>query len=122
MSTIIIIVLILICIYSIKSYMKELKSGCCGGEIDTIQKIKPQDTHIQNYSIHKHIVIEGMTCDNCKIRIQNAFHQKNGFLMKIDRSQGTSELYCKEDVSNKSIKKIIQDLGYHVVKIEEVIL
>lgn len=40
-----IIIFILICIYSIKSYMKKLKCGCCGGEIDTIKKIKPQDTH-----------------------------------------------------------------------------
>ena len=63
--------------------MKKLKSGCCGGEEDSIQKIKPQDTHIHNYPIHKHIVIERMTCDNCKIRIQNAFHKKDDFLMKV---------------------------------------
>lgn len=121
MSTaIIVIALVMIGIYSVKSYMKKLKSGCCGGITDTIQKIKPQDSHINHYPFQKHILIEGMTCDNCKIRIENAFHTQGIFLMKINRSKGTSELYCKEYVSNESIKRTIQDLGYHVSKIEEV--
>ena len=43
-TTIIVIILIIIGIFSVKSYLKKITRGCCGGEIDsTVKKVKPQD-------------------------------------------------------------------------------
>lgn len=43
-TTIIVIILIVLGIFSVKSYLKKITRGCCGGETDSpAKKIKPQD-------------------------------------------------------------------------------
>ena len=40
-TAVIIVILIVIVIFSVKSYMKKLASGCCGAGEDKVKKIKP---------------------------------------------------------------------------------
>lgn len=120
MSTaIIVIILIVICVYSVKSYSKKLTHGCCGGESDgPIQRVKPQDPHKENYLYCQSMKIEGMTCQNCQRRIENLFNQLDGYYMEVNLKKHSAKLYTKQDVSQSEIKQKIASLGYRVTKIE----
>ena len=50
MEVIILIIIVLICIYSIKSYMKKLQNGCCGGESEPNKKHVLKIKNISHYS------------------------------------------------------------------------
>jgi len=120
MSTaIIIMIIIVICIYSIKSYLKKLSHGCCGGESDEpVKRIQPKDSHIKNYSFCETMTIEGMTCQNCQRRIENAFNECDGFYMKVNLKKHSAKLYTKEKVKHEDIKSKVAALGYRVSHIE----
>lgn len=121
MSTVIIcLILILIGIYSIKSYSKKLSHGCCGGESEPVKSIRPSDKNKKHYSYCKKVEINGMTCQNCKKRIENIFNQKENYYMDIHLNKNTGFLYTKELVSDTEIKNTIQSLGYQVIGIEEI--
>lgn len=121
MSTIIIIlILILIGIYSIKSYTKKLTHGCCGGESDNVEMIKPKDKNKDHYPYHYQMDIEGMSCQNCKKRIENAFHKNDGFFMDIHLKKGTAILYTKQVINEEDIRQKIVSLGYQVKNITRI--
>lgn len=118
-TAIIVIILVLIVAYTFKSYSKKLKSGCCGGEAD-VSSIKPKDTDKSHYPYKKKIYIEGMSCANCKKRIENSFHKQDGFYLEISLNEKVGILRTKEIINDDQIKSNIENLGYQVKKIENI--
>ena len=72
-NAIIIAVLIIVCIFSIKSYTKKIPQGCCGAEGDSFKKIKVKDKKAANYPFCVKIGVEGMSCNHCKIKSRECF-------------------------------------------------
>lgn len=119
MSTAIIcILLIVIAIFSIKSYMKKLSHGCCGGG-DTERKVKVSDKNISHYPYHKKIQIEGMTCKNCAMRIENAFNNEDGCYAIVHLKQKNADLYLKNSCTDEEIEQLIQKIGYQAIGIQD---
>lgn len=118
MSTAIIcIVIIVICIFGIRSYTKRLSSGCCGGgEIE--KSVKPADKNADHYPYVKKIRIEGMTCPNCARRIENAFNKIDGMWAKVDSSSGYGTILMKQEKGDAELKRIVQRAGYTAAQIE----
>ena len=77
-NAIIIVLLIIIAVFSIKSYAKKLSKGCCGAGGDSTKKIKVKDKNIANYPFCTVIGVEGMTCVHCKLRVENALNGWDG--------------------------------------------
>lgn len=119
-TAIIIIALIVIVIFSVKSYMKKLSSGCCGAGGDTVKKIKPSDSNINSYPCLKRAHIGGMTCKNCAIRVENAFNSREGFMAKVDFSKKTADIYMKNPADSSIIEDIVRRAGYDVSSIETI--
>ena len=115
---VIVAILAIIVVYTVFSYRKKLKSGCCGGEAD-VSAIKPKDSDKSHFPYKKKIFIQGMSCSNCKNRIENTFHKQEGFLMEVSLNDNVGILYLKQDTSNQAITHLIEDLGYNVTKIED---
>ena len=98
-STIIVCAVIaVICVIGVLKYIKNLKSGCCGTSGDSIKKVKPQDSNVNNYSFEYKIKIDGMTCKNCAIRVENAFKLKRKLSCK-GKTFGKFRL-CENKVGN----------------------
>ena len=117
MSTAIIgIVIVIICVFGIRSYTKRLSSGCCGGGGETQKRVKPADKNAENYPYVKKIKIEGMTCPNCAVRIENAFNRIDGMWAKVDSSTGYGTIMMKQEKEDEELKRIVQRAGYTVVK------
>lgn len=120
-TAVIVIILIIIGIFSVRSYLKKVTRGCCGGEIaESMQRIKPRDLKKENYSYCLIMEIKGMSCSNCQRRIENAFNQKDGYYMEVDLDDQRATLLTKQPVSKETVNNLVKSLGYYVVKINEV--
>lgn len=114
---IIIGIIVVISIFAVKSYVKKLKNGCCGAGGDEVKKIKPADTDMEHYT-HKYILtIEGMTCKNCAARVENAFHEKEGFYAKVNLKKNIAEVYTKEQADEFELRQLVTRAGYQVTDV-----
>lgn len=116
-TAIIITLLIVICIFSIKSYIKKLTHGCCGTGADE-EKISDALPTPSEYTHQYTVQIGGMTCKNCAARIQNAFARK-GLCATIDLKSGIAIIYANAIVSDLTIRQTVIGLGYTLEKIEK---
>ncbi len=70
--------------------------------------------------LKKEIFIEGMTCNHCKMKVEEALKkQKEVKEAKVDLREKKAEILLNKDITDEKIKEIIEDLGYEVTKIEE---
>ena len=81
-TAIVLLVLIVIVIFSLRGYLKKTRYGCCGsggGE----QRVKPDDRNPAHFPYEYEVGVDNMKCQNCAIRVENAFHERDGFLAKV---------------------------------------
>ncbi len=118
LSTVIICVILgLICVYAVINYAKRIKGGCCGSG-DSEIKIKPSDTNIKNYSHKTEVFINGMTCNHCKLRIENAFNDIDGLYAKVNLNKKVASVYSKTAPDIEFYREIVERSGYEFVKAE----
>ena len=79
---ILIVLLILICIFAVKGSAKRMIYGCCGGR-DVEKKKKVADRDPSHYPYCAQIRIEGMSCNHCRIRVENSFNELNGVWAEV---------------------------------------
>lgn len=83
-----------------------------------VKKVKPADRDISHYPYVYRIQIEGMTCDNCRIRVENIFNSRDGFLVKVSLRKKSAVIRTKKPVQEEELSHLIEDIGYTAVKIE----
>lgn len=119
-TAIIIIILVLICIFSVKSYVKKLRSGCCGSGGDGPEKrIRVADKNKEHYPYVVSAEIEGMVCGNCAARVENALNSMDGVWAKVDLSNKRALIRSKAPVKEEDIKSAVRKQGYTVMKISD---
>ena len=62
--------------------------------------------------------MEGMHCQNCARRIENAFNAKEGFYAKVDLGKKTALVRSKREVPDEELKQVVRGLGYSPVAVE----
>lgn len=118
-TAIICIVLIVICVIAVRSYCKKLKNGCCGAGGDAVKRIRPADKEAEHYPYSCRIGIDGMTCKNCALRVENAFHEREGFYAQVHLKEHCAVVYMKTPVPEPELRQIVQRAGYSVTGIQE---
>lgn len=117
-TAIIVVGLVVICVLSVKSYMKKLKNGCCGGSGDKPEKkVKVADKNKEHYPYAVNAVIDGMVCGNCAMRVENAFNRMDGVWAKVDLAQKQATIRSKEPLKEADIRSTVRQAGYTVMKI-----
>lgn len=119
-NAIIIVLLIIIAVFSIKSYAKKLSKGCCGAGGDSTKKIKVKDKNIANYPFCTVIGVEGMTCVHCKLRVENALNGCDGVWAEVDLGKKSVLVRMKKELSDDELKGIITSAGYGVTEIKKI--
>ena len=117
MSTIIICaILVVICFFGIRSSMKRVSNGCCGTG-DDVKKVKAEDTDVSHYPYHFEVEVEGMTCSQCKKRVENAFNEKKGFYAKVNLKQKKAEVYTAiRSPYSGEIRDMVRRSGYMILE------
>lgn len=67
----------------------------------------------------KVIYIEGMHCDHCSGRVNDALANLQGVdKVKVNLKKKNAVIKCSDDLSNDTIKQTITKLGFEVVDIK----
>ncbi len=67
----------------------------------------------------KTVFIEGMSCNHCKMRVENTLKEMEGIkAAAVNLESKLAEVELTSEVSNEDIIQAIDDIGFDVVKIE----
>ena len=67
----------------------------------------------------KTIFIEGMSCNHCKMRVENTLKELDGVtnaVVQLDKK--LAEIDLSADITNQVLTEAIDDIGFDVTKIE----
>lgn len=117
-TAVICIILVVICIFSVKGYLKKLHNGCCGAGGDSVKKNGAEDKDISHYPYQYTLSIEGMTCKNCASRIENAFHAQEGYYAKVNLKKKEAVVHAKKAADEFDLKQIVTRAGYEVTNVK----
>ena len=112
---IIAVVLLLIFILALFRAKKHFKGGgCCGSGSTTIRDRKTLSAPKIGEKV---LSIEGMHCENCEIRVENALNRLDGVLCKVNLKKKTALVSYSAEVSDTLLKETVEKLGYKVTQI-----
>lgn len=113
MSTAVIcIILIVICYFGLKSSIKRTKQGCCGSGSEEVRKIKVADTNQSHYPYSATLQVDGMTCTNCRKKVENAFNSLDGIYAAADLEKKQVVVHMKEKLTDGEMIHIVKKAGY----------
>ena len=113
-NLIIIALLAVLLLYGIRSTMKHFKGqgGCCGGGSAPVQKKK-----LKNIIAKKTLIIEGMTCENCKNRVERCINDLEGAAAVVNLRQKKAVVSLAANISDDQLRAVVEKAGYQVVEI-----
>lgn len=112
---IIIIVLLAIFMFAIFRAKKHFKGGgCCGSGGNTIRDKKSLTGSKPGEKV---LSVEGMHCENCEIRVENALNRLDNVVCKVNLKRKTATVSYSAEVSDDLLKETVERLGYEVTNI-----
>ena len=118
MENILIIGIVVVMIFlGIRSSMKHFRGegGCCGGSAP----IKKQKKKLDKLIAQKFVLVEGMTCEHCKNRVEKCINEIDGAAAKVNLKKGEAVISLAKEVSDDQIRAVVEKTGYGVVEIRE---
>lgn len=115
MENIIIIgILVIVVLVGVRSSIKHFKGegGCCGGGSTTVKKKK-----LKNVITTKKVMIDGMSCEHCKNRVEQKMNEMDGVAAKVNLTKKQAIVSLSKDVSDEQLTAVIEKAGYKVVEI-----
>ena len=109
---IIFIIIAILVLVGISSMLKHFKGqgGCCGGGNTYVSKKK-----LKNIIAKKTFIVEGMSCENCKARVERYINDIDGAVGKVNLKKKELLVSMNREVSDEEIKAAIEKAGYTIV-------
>lgn len=115
-DAIIIIILLVIVVLALLRAKKHFKGGgCCGSGSNMIRSKKKLTEPKLGEKI---LVVEGMHCENCQIRVENALNRLDGVVCRVNLRKKTATVSYSTEVSDEMLKDTVERFGYKVTKIQ----
>lgn len=113
-----VLIVIIILIFALKGSMKHFngEGACCGGNINI--KVKVDDKNISHYPYTITVYTEGMKCDGCKLKVENALNAKSGIYATANYHKNIVKVHMKENLSDEIITKVVEEAGYRVKSVQ----
>jgi len=67
----------------------------------------------------KIIEINGMSCEHCQKRVENALNAIDGVVAKVELKKNRAIVDLSKDVTDQVLKEVVTEAGYEVVNISE---
>lgn len=116
-NAIIILILFAGILFGIKSMLRRAAGrGCCSGGTATV-RIKPKDKNRSHYAYRAEMDIQGMTCENCALRIENALNSLEGVMAKVNLKKNRVSLLLKKTGGEQILTAAVAGAGYTVTEI-----
>lgn len=110
--TVVLLVILVAAVLRVKKHFKG--GGCCGSGGNTIRDKK---TLTEPKIGEKLMVIQGMHCENCEIRVENALNRLEGVLCKVDLKKKTAAVSFSREIPDELLKETVEKMGYTVTEI-----
>lgn len=115
-NTVILVILILILTLALLRVKKHFKGGgCCGSGSNTIRDRK---TLTGPKLGEKKMTIEGMTCENCEIRVENVLNRLDGVAADVSWKKGRAVVAYSAEVADEVLRAAVEKMGYRVTHID----
>lgn len=89
--------------------------GCCGSGSNTIRTKKTLTEPALGGFV---MTVEGMHCENCQARVENALNRLDGVACKVNLRRKTAQVSYSRPFSREEAQGIVEKLGYSVTKIQ----
>ncbi len=115
-TILIVAVLAVIAVITVRNYRKQLKEGCCGagGDSGPGEKVEPKDKDKANYPYIADVKIEGMHCENCVRKVENAVNRIDGAWANVDLPTNSARILLKDPKLETQIKMAIANNDFQV--------
>ena len=114
-NAIIIGILLIVIVVAVLRTKKHFKGGgCCGSGSNTIRD-KKSLTEPKLGEIT--LTVEGMHCENCQIRVENALNRLDGVVCKVNLKKKAAVVSYSREISGEELKAAVEKLGYQVTNI-----
>ena len=111
----IVVALLAILAFAMIHAKKHFKGGgCCGSGSNTIRDKKSLTAPKIGEKV---MTIEGMHCENCEIRVENALNRLDHVACKVSWKKKNAVISYSEEVSDEMLKETVERLGYQVIQI-----
>lgn len=118
-TVIIVLVLVAIAVLSVMSYVKKLRSGCCGASDEKVKRVRVEDRDKSHYPYSVVLTVDGMVCGNCAARVENALNELEGVWASADVEHGTVMVRMKQSLEEQLLRSTVNQIGgYTVMKVE----
>lgn len=115
-NAIIILILVLVVFLAFQRARKHFRGGgCCGSGSNTIRTRK---TLTQPVIAKKVLTIDGMHCENCQARVENAIDRFPQAACTVDLRKKTATVSLCAPLSDQELIQAVEKLGYHVTGIQ----
>ena len=88
--------------------------GCCGSGSNTIRE-KKELTQPKIGELT--MTIQGMHCENCQARVENALNRLDGVVCRVNLRKKTACVAYSREPDREQLKQIVEKLGYQVAEI-----
>lgn len=119
-DVIIIIILIVLFCFAIKSSIKHFKGegACCGGGSGSVKVKKPRKKKLNDPVVsRREIQISGMHCRNCVNSVTNALNSIEGVSAIVSLNKAKAEVSCDRIIDENELKRAVEGAGFKVVRI-----
>lgn len=89
--------------------------GCCGSGGNIIRDKKTLTDPKQGERI---LIIQGMSCENCEIRVENALNRLNGVAASVSFKRKRAVVSYSQPVEDQLLKQTVERLGYQVTELQ----
>ena len=115
-TILIVAVLAAVAAIAVRNYRRQLKEGCCGagGDSGPGEKVEPNDKDEAHYSYIADVKIEGMHCENCVRKVENAVNRIDGAWAKVDLSTHSAAILLKDPKLETQIRMAIANNDFEV--------
>ena len=118
-TVIIVLVLVAIAVLSVMSYVKKLRSGCCGASDEKVKRVRVTDRDKSHYPYSVVLTVDGMVCGNCAARVENALNELEGVWASAGVEHGTVMVRMKQSLEEQLLRSTVNQIGgYTVMKVE----
>ena len=113
---ILIVLLILICVFAVKGSAKRMIYGCGGRDVEKKKKVADRDP--SHYPYCAQIRIEGMSCNHCRIRVENSFNELNGVWAEVSLKEKQATVRMKNKIEEAALRRAVEKAGYEFREIK----
>lgn len=111
------VLLVIIAIAVVRAVKHFKGGGCCGSGGNTIRDKKILTAPKLGEKV---MTIEGMHCENCEIRVENALNRLDGVACKVSWKKKNATVAYSTEAADDILKETVERMGYKVTDIRQI--